>query len=58
MGAALPQGLRTLVLGSRVLPEAEWAAWNAEYQAAASRWDTAGVARFITDCFDVLDVPV
>ncbi len=30
------QGLRTLVLGSRVLPEREWAAWNAAYQAAAS----------------------
>jgi hypothetical protein len=33
------QGLRTLVLGSRVLAEAEWAAWNKGYQAAASALD-------------------
>jgi magnesium-transporting ATPase (P-type) len=30
------QGLRTLVLGSRVVGEAEWAAWNTRYQAAAA----------------------
>ena len=30
------QGLRTLLLASRVIPEGEWAAWNATYQAAAS----------------------
>ena len=29
-------GLRTLLLASRVVPEAEWSAWNARYQAAAA----------------------
>ena len=30
------QGLRTLLLASRVVPEDEWAVWNARYQAAAA----------------------
>lgn len=33
------QGLRTLVLATRVLTEAEWAAWNEGYQAAAASLD-------------------
>lgn len=30
------QGLRTLVVGSRVVSEEDWMAWNERYQAAAS----------------------
>jgi hypothetical protein len=32
---ARAQGLRTLLLATRVLGADEWAAWNARYQAAA-----------------------
>lgn len=30
------QGLRTLLLGTRILAEEEWAAWNEGYQSAAA----------------------
>ncbi len=33
------QGLRTLVVGERTVPEEEWRAWNEKYQAAASLLD-------------------
>ena len=33
------QGLRTLALGSKVLEEEEWAAWDARYQEAAADLD-------------------
>lgn len=35
----LLQGLRTLALGSKVLEEEEWAAWDARYQEAAADLD-------------------
>jgi hypothetical protein len=36
---ARAQGLRTLLLATRILGADEWAAWNARYQAAAGSLD-------------------
>ncbi len=33
------QGLRTLLLATRILDAQAWAAWNARYQAAATSLD-------------------
>ena len=35
----LPQGLRTLVVATKQIPEEEWAAWDARYQEAAADLD-------------------
>lgn len=35
----VPQGLRTLVLGTKVLSEEEWADWDGRYQDAAAQLD-------------------
>ena len=56
-----PQGLRTLLICTRIMPEDEWFAFNAAYQAAAASIDDreqrlAAVAETIETDFELVGV--